>query len=110
MNDAAETAMLRFVSPVMIPLEMKRAVRDAVEERTRQEIKWGEQNHAPIYWLGILTEELGEIAKEAIEAREYTGRENAGNGDRYRAELVQLAAVALAAIESYDRNEARDGR
>ena len=78
-------------------------VLDVLDERARQEEKWGEQNHKPVYWLGILMEELGEIAKEVIEATEYTGQENPGNGLRYRAELVQLAAVAVAAIEAYDR-------
>lgn len=81
---------------------------DVVAERVQQEMKWGEQNHHPVYWLGILAEELGEVAKEVIEATEYTGRENPGNGTRYRRELVQLAAVCVAALESYDRHEAEE--
>lgn len=64
------------------------------QERDRQDAKWGEQNHHPLYWLGILTEELGEVAKASIEA----------DWSNYATELIQLAAVAVAALESLDRN------
>ncbi|MGI0011926.1 MAG: hypothetical protein ACREBU_00570 [Nitrososphaera sp.] len=37
------------------------------EERKRQESKWGPQTHAPIKWLAILMEEVGEAAKDALE-------------------------------------------
>lgn len=29
--------------------------------------KWGEQYHSPDYWLGIVGEEFGEVAKAVIE-------------------------------------------
>ena len=64
-------------------------------ERRRQDEKWGEQNHEPLYWISILVEEVGEAAKEVLENK-YSN---------YRKELVQCAAVCVAAIESLDRND-----
>jgi len=74
------------------------------EERQKQDIKWGEQNHKPVEWIAILTEEVGEASKSALEAhfrKCYRDAEELGN---YRAELIQVAAVAVAMIESLDRN------
>lgn len=65
------------------------------DERAFQNKKWGEQNHNHDRWMVILMEEVGEAAREAYES----------NAARYRAELVQVAAVAVAAIESLDRND-----
>lgn len=76
------------------------AVRDALAERTRQDTKWGEQNHKPLKWAAILAEEAGEVAKAALE----------GDGAEYRTELVQAAAVCLNAIESHDRAALRAAR
>lgn len=63
-------------------------------ERKRQDEKWGKQNHVLDRWLVILQEEVGEAAKAVLEA------ETAN----YRKELIQIAAVAIAAAESFDRN------
>lgn len=68
-----------------------------VSERMRQDNQWGEQNHDPVYWVGILAEELGEVAKEAIEEH------LRDTSSQYRKELLHLAAVAVAAIEALDR-------
>jgi len=67
------------------------------DERRRQDEKWGEQNHHPLYWMAILQEEVGEAAKALVEKKL----------DEYRTELIQCAAVAMAAIESLDRGEWR---
>lgn len=84
---------------------MSDPLQDIMKERLRQDEKWGEQNHEPERWLIILGEEYGEACKAALEAdtapnltlvNEYT--------KCYRKEIVQVAAVALAAIESLDRN------
>ena len=64
-------------------------------ERRRQDAKWGEQNHDAFLWLAILGEEFGETAKAAIEGRLAD----------MRTELIHVAAVAVAAIESLNRNE-----
>lgn len=63
-------------------------------ERVRQDQKWGEQNHDPLYWMGILVEEVGEAAKNCIE----------GNIEAYREEMIQVAAVVMAALECLGRN------
>jgi hypothetical protein len=78
------------------------------EERERQDKKWGEQNHAPIIWIGILTEEVGEAAKAGNEIhfhKSHQGELYKGWLKNYREELIQVAAVATAAVESLDRNE-----
>ena len=68
-------------------------------ERKKQDEKWGEQNHSPLYWISILVEEVGEAAKEVLENKH----------SNYRQELVQCAAVCVAAIESLDRNDKEEG-
>lgn len=63
------------------------------DERRRQDAKWGEQNHNQYYWMTVLGEEFGEACKATFEddPAEYVG------------ELVQVAAVAVCAIESLYR-------
>ena len=60
-----------------------------IAERKAQDRKWGEQNHEPLKWLAILAEELGEAAKAA----------NDGSRGQYVSEMIQVSAVALAAVE-----------
>lgn len=60
-------------------------------ERLRQDSIFGEQTHSKEKWLTILGEEFGEVCKAAQD------------GVGYRAELVQVAAVAVAMIECYDK-------
>lgn len=66
---------------------------EVLEERVRQQAKWGEQNHNAPMWYGILGEEVGEVARGFLEY----------DMENYREELVQVAAVAVAAVEAYDR-------
>jgi NTP pyrophosphatase (non-canonical NTP hydrolase) len=54
-----------------------------LNERIKQDSKWGEQNHDMFTWMSILMEEVGELA---------------------RTEAVQVAAVALAIVECIDRS------
>lgn len=68
---------------------------DILRERVRQDKKWGVQNHAPGDWFPILMEEVGEAARAHLD----------GNYDNYLEELVQVAAVAVAMIECYNRNK-----
>ena len=85
---------------------MKTILKEIQEERTRQDKKWGEQNYKPIEWIAILLEEVGEVAKEAVDFHfgntSYTQKHLI---TRYRKELVQVAAVAIAMIECLDRNK-----
>lgn len=77
--------------------EVLMILQEIADERKRQDIKWGEQNHHPYKWLAILGEEVGEADRAALE----------GNLVEYHKELIQVAAVAIAAIESLNRHEAR---
>jgi NTP pyrophosphatase (non-canonical NTP hydrolase) len=70
---------------------------EVLDERERQDRKWGEQNHDPLVWLSILGEEFGEVSKAVLEA----------NAPAYREELIQVAAVAMAMVQAFDRNEQR---
>lgn len=79
---------------------------DIAHERQQAEDRWGQQNHKPIEWGAILTEEVGEASREALE-HHFTDfyppdPERLG---RLRKELIQVAAVAVAMIESLERNE-----
>lgn len=87
---------------VLAPIRKTKAVLIEVElERRKQDEKWGEQNHNPADWLMILGEEFGEASKAALEAK---FAHNDG-GRSYRKELIQVAAVAVAMIESLDRGK-----
>lgn len=81
-------------------------ISNIMQERKLQDEKWGVQNHKPIEWSAILMEEVGEMAKEAHEYH-FRGRyyKDTGQLERYRKELVQVAAVAVAMLESLYRNE-----
>lgn len=68
------------------------------QERARQHIKWGEQNHDDITWLGILAEEFGEAAKEANETHF-----RSKSDEELKTELAQVAAVCVAWLESIER-------
>lgn len=84
--------------------EQAEAVRAVLAERARQDAKWGVQNHSPEVWLTILGEEYGEACQAALSDR------FGGNAEKLcgqlRAELVQVAAVAIAMIEWMDRKAA----
>lgn len=85
------------------------AMEDVLEERHRQDRKWGKQDHPPEWWLVILGEEYGEACQAALAdmftRNRCTGEKRSGE---YRKELVQVAAVALAAIERFDIEEGAD--
>ncbi len=71
---------------------------DIGKELLRQDEKWGKnRNIDPYGWLVILGEEYGEACKATLE----------GNKDEYRQELIHVAAVAISALECFDRKEKR---
>lgn len=78
-------------------------------EREFQDKKWGaDRNHHPAEWLMILGEEVGEANKAALEANftpENFNDTRYGLYENCRKELIQVAAVACAMIESLDRNQ-----
>lgn len=84
-----------------------RVLDEVAYERGRQDARWGEQNHSPALWNLTLGEEVGEVAAELTKSEVPPVEDD----DRLRRltwarmELVQVAAVAVAFIESLDRNE-----
>lgn len=64
------------------------------EERKRQDVKWGVQDHSPDWWMLILGEEFGEVCEAILE----------GSMQDYKKELIHVAAVAVAALENLYRN------
>ncbi len=104
-------------------------LQEVAAERVRQDQKFGEQNHEPLYFLSILGEEFGEVSKEVCELRVDENRldaaiashqSNATISAAYarkrkrledlRTELIQTAAVCVNMLESLDRNELGSGR
>lgn len=99
---------------------MDKILEEIKKERIRQDKKFGKQDHSPIEWIAILSEEVGEASREAVDHHfEYgldelklSGRKividdiQDNRMRRYRKELIQVAAVAVQMIECLDRNEA----
>jgi NTP pyrophosphatase (non-canonical NTP hydrolase) len=67
-------------------------IKEIVAERKFQDEKWGEQNHPMGKWLLILMEEVGETTRSVLD-----------EDIHFRHEMIQVAAVALAAVECWDR-------
>ena len=80
---------------------MNNIFKEIEKERFKQDQKWGEQNHCPVEWCAILSEEVGEVNKAALEDYFSHGKIDLEN---YREELIQVAAVAVAMIQCLDRN------
>jgi NTP pyrophosphatase (non-canonical NTP hydrolase) len=78
------------------------ALAAVLDERGRQDARWGRQDHEPAVWLAILVEELGELA-EATLADRFGNAEHGTHSDTVRIEAVQVAAVACAWTEHLDR-------
>lgn len=79
----------------MQPVKENPVLAEVDNERNMQDLKWGEQNHEPLMWLAILGEEVGEVNRAVLE----------GDLANYREELIQVAAVAIAAVEALDRQK-----
>ena len=75
-------------------MDKKKILQLILEERQKQDEKWGEQNHNIYKWLAILGEEVGEVNKAALEK----------NYKDIIDELIQIGAVTVAMIESLERN------
>lgn len=70
------------------------------DERARQDAKWGratERNLPKKTWLTILMEEVGEVAEAILEE----------DDNNYPVELIQVAAVCVAALEDLAAQEER---
>ncbi|BFH71914.1 hypothetical protein J27TS7_08350 [Paenibacillus dendritiformis] len=95
----------------MLSNRMNEVLAAVAYERRRQDSKWGEQNHQPPLWIGILGEEFGELCEAINETVFDNGAEarKKGGYENMRAEAIQLAAVAVAFVEYLDRHYEREG-
>lgn len=75
------------------------------KERQEQDKIWGEQNHNDLKWLAILMEEIGEVSEDINELYPTIGKcYDLRIKEDLRAELIQVAAVCIAWLESIERN------
>lgn len=58
------------------------------------------KDYTPVDWLAVLIEEIGEIGREVNDMKESGEPLN----PNYRTELIQVAAVAVRAVQDYDRS------
>lgn len=74
----------------------EKIIQDILDERCAQQKKHGKEAdaHPPELWLVILAEEFGEVSKAVLNH----------DVNNYREELIQVAAVAMAAVENLDRD------
>lgn len=83
--------------------EHSKIIFDALNERIRQNNKFGaNRTQHPFLWNTILVEEVGEAAKESLDM--YFSEHPNGALEKYRKELIEVAAVAIAAIQDLDNN------
>lgn len=85
-------------------MNTQEVLQEVAKERERQNTKWGVQRHNPLTWLAILGEEVGEVNKAVLE--NIFSRKGL---EEYRQELIQVAAVAVAAVESLGDEAVEDG-
>lgn len=97
-----EESLKDFVEFQMSYISWKNTYKQIRDERKRQDEKWGVQSHHPFKWCTILGEEFGETCQAAFDADYHDSSKDMAN---YRKELIEVAAVAVAAIENFDRNE-----
>lgn len=73
---------------------------DIKAERSRQDEKWGGREHDRQHWPGDWCAFIFEHTAKAFAA----AHRGPGDGDRsdYKARLIEVAALAVAAIESLD--------
>jgi len=81
------------IAPDLPPFHLP-AQAELENELVRQNRKWGEQNHHPERWMNILMEEVGEASQAVLKNWPLN----------YREEMVHVAAVAIQAIKSFDRD------
>jgi len=78
---------------VSAELARAKVLEEVLTERERQDLKWGDQTfNSDEHWTVILTEELGEVAREVYE----------GNEPNMYEEIIQCAAVCFAWAEAYN--------
>ena len=78
---------------------MEKVLQEIREERARQDVKWGtahDDEHFPADWAIL-------VSRYAIESVFMPTADEEFDGPKHRKQMIQAAALAVAAIESYDR-------
>src|SRR5690242_8845044 len=72
---------------------MDNIIKDILNEVARQDVKWGKNRILKKdLWLVVMGEEYGEVAEAILN----------NDNDNYREELIQLAALCLQSVQSFD--------
>jgi hypothetical protein len=95
----------RTTAPVLAQVHMERARQEVLREDGKFPATCADPSRPDTAKLPVLIEEVGEAARALCEAGGATDVQSAG----LRAELVQVAAVAVAWIEAIDAREGRHG-
>ncbi len=72
------------------------------EERDRQDLKWGEQNHHDAIWMLIHLEELGEMATAILREIFPKADSKTRHTDSTKTEGTQAAAVLIGWLEAME--------
>lgn len=100
-GDTIETALSRHARSVNVLFDEGRfsIFEDVEMERERQDKLWGgptnDDQHNRRDWLDFILHQVNQAETAATE----------DDGGRYRKQLMQIAALAVAGIESYDRKQ-----
>lgn len=83
----------------------RKVIFDVIDERKRQDEKWGEQNHSAYVWASIIGEEYGEMCK-AI--NEFGFNPTPEREQDIYTEAVQTMASCMAMLECMERSRKRE--
>lgn len=80
-------------------MEQDRALTAVREECAHQLAVWHGDDHPPVVWLGIITEQVGQAASAILSP-------HAASEAETEKQLIHIAAVCVSAIESLRRRNA----
>ncbi|MBD5549493.1 MAG: hypothetical protein HDQ97_19295 [Lachnospiraceae bacterium] len=83
----------------------KKIINMVLEERKRQDTKWGEQNHTAPVWGMIIGEEYGEMCK-AI--NEFGFNPTPDTEEQIYTEAIHTMASCMAMLECIERNRSKN--
>lgn len=85
----------------------RKIIDDVIDERERQDEKWGEQNHFTERWATIIGEEYGEMC-EAI--NEFRFNPTLETEEDIYTETIQTMASCMAMLECMERSRSINGK
>lgn len=83
-------------------------INELIKERDRQDKLWGEENHMPYFWTGLIGEEFGELC-EAISETVFDIKPEKGGYENMKKEAIHLAATTIKFLECLERNKEKWG-